>query len=47
MSVAYSHLQYEFKLLLRYIQSKKVQIINLPPRYVEEAIEALTGIAGH
>ena len=46
-SVAYLHLEYEFKLLFRDILAKKNQIINIPPRNVEEAIGGLTGIAGN
>ena len=46
-SVAYLHLQYEFKLLFRDILAKILQIINISPRNVEEALGAPTGIAGH
>ena len=46
-SVAYFHLQYEFKLPFRDILAKKKQIITIPSRNVEEVIGALTGIAGH
>ena len=46
-SVAYLHLQYEFKLLFIYILAEKLLIINILPRYVEEAIGALTSIVGH